>query len=143
MDDAAEQRPRILVVGDSFVDVHAGPISSLPTWGTNTVSEEAIVALPGGAALNVASNLQRLGGRPMLFSGIGRDSFGDLLRGHCHSLGLRVWEAAADAAVPVESLPLLFQIFDPLQGAAATDAALGGWLLTLLRPTRAAPGNLD
>ena len=100
MDDAAEQRPRILVVGDSFVDVHAGPISSLPTWGTNTVSEEPIVALPGGAALNVASNLQRLGGRPMLFSGIGRDSFGDLLRGHCHSLGLRVWEAAADAAQP-------------------------------------------
>ena len=29
------------------------------------------MALPGGAALNVASNLQRLGGRPMLFSGIG------------------------------------------------------------------------
>ena len=92
---------RILVVGDAFVDVHAGPLADLPTWGTNTVSPEPIAAMPGGAALNVASWLQRLlGGGVVLYTGIGRDSFGDLLRAHCAALGLELWEAAAEAGAP-------------------------------------------
>ena len=44
-------------------------------------------------------------------------------------------EAEADAAVPEESLPLLHQLFDPLQGAAAADSALCSWLLALLHPS--------
>ena len=93
-------RATVLVVGDSFVDVHAGPIDALPSWGTNTVSPSPIVALPGGAALNVASGLHRLRGNTVLFSGIGRDPFGDVLRSHCTRLGLRLWEATADETAP-------------------------------------------
>ena len=44
-------------------------------------------------------------------------------------------EAEADAALPEESLPLLHQLFDPLQGAAAADSALCSWLLALLHPS--------
>ena len=98
---AAQEPPTaVLVVGDSFVDVHAGPLGSLPTWGTNTISPAPIEALPGGAALNVATSLQRLGVGTTLFSGIGRDAFGELLRSHCNKLGLRLWEASADANAP-------------------------------------------
>ena len=45
----------ILILGDTFVDVTAGPLASLPTWGGNTISPSRIAAFPGGAALNVAS----------------------------------------------------------------------------------------
>eukprot|EP00966_Prymnesium_polylepis_P109304 2530226-Prymnesium_polylepis.1 len=90
----------ILVVGDSFVDVHAGPLTALPTWGTNTVSPSPIVALPGGAALNVASALHRLRGSTVLFSGVGRDAFGDLLRTHCARVGFSLWEATTPADAP-------------------------------------------
>ena len=47
-----------------------------------------------------------------------------------------VSEVEADAAVPEESLPLLHQLLDPLQGAAVTDTALCAWLLGLLHPIR-------
>ena len=71
-------RSTVLVVGDSFVDVLAGPLPNLPTFGTNTVSPEPIAALPGGSALNVACNLQRLRGGTALFTGVGRDAFGEI-----------------------------------------------------------------
>ena len=90
----------ILVVGDSFCDVNAGPLPQLPMWGVNTVSPEPILAQPGGAALNVASWLQRLRGDTALYSGIGHDAFGDMLRHHCGSVGVRLMEAAADATQP-------------------------------------------
>jgi sugar/nucleoside kinase (ribokinase family) len=91
----------ILVVGDAFCDVNAGPLTTLPRWGTNTVSPEPILAHPGGAALNVASWLQRLrGGNVALFTGIGRDAFGDLLRLHLSSFGVRLLEAASDSTAP-------------------------------------------
>jgi sugar/nucleoside kinase (ribokinase family) len=83
----------VLVVGDSFCDVNAGPLPHLPQWGRNVVSPEAIVAHPGGAALNVASNLARLGIPVALYTGIGNDAFGDMLRRHCASLGVRLIEA--------------------------------------------------
>ena len=65
------KRRTILVVGDSFCDVNAGPLPRLPEWGRNVVSPERILAQPGGAALNVACNLQRLRGDTALYSGIG------------------------------------------------------------------------
>ncbi|EOD17291.1 hypothetical protein EMIHUDRAFT_244145 [Emiliania huxleyi CCMP1516] len=92
------KRRTILVVGDSFCDVNAGPLPRLPEWGRNVVSPERILAQPGGAALNVACNLQRLRGDTALYSGIGRDAFGDLLRVHLDSLGLTLaWDVAADS----------------------------------------------
>ena len=95
------QRRTILVVGDSFCDVNAGPLTSLPQWGINTVSPAPILAQPGGAALNVASWLQRLRGDACLFSGIGSDQFGDMLRRHLEKIGVRLLEAkSADAALP-------------------------------------------
>ena len=90
----------VLVVGDSFCDVNAGPLASLPTWGRNTISPKPILAQPGGAALNVASWLQRLRGDTALFSGIGRDQFGDMLRRHLTRLGVKLVEAASDANAP-------------------------------------------
>ena len=89
------KRTTVLVVGDAFCDVNAGPLDGLPRWGTNTVSPEPILAQPGGAALNVASNLQRLRGDVTLFSGIGNDAFGQMLRAHCKKLGVRLLEPAS------------------------------------------------
>ena len=94
-------RRSVLVVGDSFCDVNAGPLPHLPQWGRNVISPQAIAAHPGGAALNVASNLARLGVPVTLFTGIGRDAFGDMLRSHCKSLGVRLIEATpSDANQP-------------------------------------------
>ena len=94
-------RSTVLVVGDSFVDVLAGPLPNLPTFGTNTVSPEPIAALPGGSALNVACNLQRLRGGTALFTGVGRDAFGEIPRRHCADIGVTLLEATChDAAAP-------------------------------------------
>jgi len=134
--EARADTTTVLVVGDSFVDVHAGPLGSLPTWGTNTVSPAPIEALPGGAALNVAASLQRLGIGTTLFSGIGRDAFGELLRSHCAKLGLRLWEAAGDDAAPTGVCMVLsgpedrafcshFGVSDTFDASELTADALG------------------
>ena len=88
----------ILVVGDAFVDVCAGPLPSLPTWGSNTISPMPIVALPGGSAINVASWLHRLRGKTKVYTGIGQDEFGHVLRRHCAGLGLPLLEAPIPAS---------------------------------------------
>ena len=90
----------ILVIGDAFCDVNAGPLPKLPQWGVNVVSPQPICAMPGGAALNVASWLQRLRGGVTLYTGIGHDAFGDMLRQHCTKFGLRLIEAPSDARQP-------------------------------------------
>ena len=98
---AAVSRRSMLVVGDAFADVIAGPLSNLPMWGRNTVSPGAIEAQPGGAAVNVASGLHCLRGDTYLFTGIGHDAFGDMLRRHCSRIGLQLLEAAcSDTAQP-------------------------------------------
>ena len=71
-----EDESAVLVLGDTFVDIHAGPFHNLPTWGTDTSSPSPIEAVPSGAALNVASALQRLRGGTTLYTGVGQDSFG-------------------------------------------------------------------
>ena len=96
----ATRRRSILVIGDAFCDVNAGPLASLPQWGTNTISPEAIAVHAGGAALNVASGLQQLRGDTHLFTGLGQDGFGELLRRHCSSLGMDVIEAV-DRSTPL------------------------------------------
>jgi sugar/nucleoside kinase (ribokinase family) len=92
---------RVLVVGDAFCDVNAGPLPQLPRWGCNTISPEPILAQAGGAALNVACGLSRLGVATSLYTGLGKDAFGDLLRGHCARLGVDLMEATVtDQAQP-------------------------------------------
>ena len=95
-----DHRRTVLVVGDSFCDVLAGPLASLPKWGVNVVSPSPILAQPGGAALNVACGLARLRGNTTLFSGIGRDAFGDLLRAHLSQVGVQLIEAGGDTSQP-------------------------------------------
>eukprot|EP00937_MAST-01D_sp_MAST-1D-sp2_P002929 g2929.t1 len=92
----------VLVVGDSFVDVLAGPLPRLPSLGTNVISPKPIAALPGGAALNVAANLRRLRGdvEVSLFTGLGSDAFGEIPRAHCAALGVRLLEAEVDQCLP-------------------------------------------
>ena len=100
---ASGEADGILVVGDAFVDVLAGPLPSLPSLGTNVVSPEPIAALPGGAALNVACNLRRLANparRVTLFTGLGRDAFSEVPRSHCAKLGVNLIEADVDARLP-------------------------------------------
>ena len=98
---AAAAGPRVLVVGDTFVDVLAGPIAQLPAWGHAVASSKPIEVLPGGCALNVASSLARLRGCAALYSGIGRDAFGDIPRNHLARLGVTLHEAhCADPAAP-------------------------------------------
>ena len=88
----------ILVVGDTFVDVAAGPLSEMPPWGHAVVSPDPIRALPGGCALNVASSLSRLcsGRTAALYSGIGNDAFGAIPRRHLNQLGVQLHAASCD-----------------------------------------------
>lgn len=88
----------VLVVGDAFCDVNAGPLPGLPQWGCNVISPGAIAAMPGGGALNVACGLQRLRGSTALFTGIGRDAFGDMLRRHCAEVGVNLVEARGNGS---------------------------------------------
>jgi sugar/nucleoside kinase (ribokinase family) len=83
-------RPRVLVVGDTFVDVLAGPLPSIPAWGGAVVSPNPIQAVAGGCGHNVAAALVRLGGRgsAALYSGVGRDAFGQLSLRHMQEVGV-------------------------------------------------------
>lgn len=51
----------VLVVGDAFVDIVAGPLETLPTsWGTDTFSPQPILQLAGGSAQNTVCDLLRM-----------------------------------------------------------------------------------
>ena len=98
MDDGSSS---VLVVGDTFVDVLAGPLDDMPEWGHAVVSPAPIRALPGGCALNVASSLARLNVRTVLYSGIGNDAFGAIPRAHLSKMGVTLAEAqCSDPAAP-------------------------------------------
>jgi sugar/nucleoside kinase (ribokinase family) len=45
---------RIVVLGDTFFDVCAAPVSNLPRWDTDTLAP--IETFPGGSAVNIASH---------------------------------------------------------------------------------------
>ena len=83
----------VLVVGDTFVDVIAGPLHDMPEWGHAVVSPAPRRALPGGCALNVASSLAQLNVQTVLYSGIGTDAFGAISRAHLSKMGVTLVEA--------------------------------------------------
>lgn len=98
---AGDGSSSVLVVGDTFVDVLAGPLQNMPEWGHAVVSPAPIRALPGGCALNVASSLARLNVQTVLYSGIGNDAFGAIPRAHLSKMGVTLAEAqCADPAAP-------------------------------------------
>jgi hypothetical protein len=80
MADRPRDGKKVLVVGDVFVDVLAGPLDRLPRWGKDTYSPHAIEALAGGSAQNTASGLGSLGVSTTLFSAVGADAFADVVR---------------------------------------------------------------
>ncbi|RHY90530.1 hypothetical protein DYB37_006214 [Aphanomyces astaci] len=72
----------IAVIGDSFVDVLAG-VQTLPAWGQDSPCKEPIQMQPGGSALNTATQLANLNsGGVALFTAVGADAFGDMLKNH-------------------------------------------------------------
>jgi sugar/nucleoside kinase (ribokinase family) len=73
---------QVIVLGDAFVDILAGPLASLPRWGAD-VECPSISQLPGGSALNVAVQLGTLcdGIAKCTFHGlVGNDEFAHILR---------------------------------------------------------------
>jgi sugar/nucleoside kinase (ribokinase family) len=73
---------QVIILGDAFVDILAGPLASLPRWGAD-VECPAISQLPGGSALNVAVHLGTLcdGNANCSFHGlVGDDDFANILR---------------------------------------------------------------
>jgi sugar/nucleoside kinase (ribokinase family) len=81
---------QVIVLGDAFVDILAGPLASLPRWGAD-VECPAISQLPGGSALNVAVHLGTLcnGNAVCSFHGlVGNDDFANILRKRVTSAGL-------------------------------------------------------
>ena len=72
----------VIVIGDAFVDILAGPLESLPRWGADVECPE-ISQLAGGSALNVAVHLGTLcqGVAKCSFFGlVGNDDFSNILR---------------------------------------------------------------
>jgi sugar/nucleoside kinase (ribokinase family) len=80
----------VIVLGDAFVDILAGPLASLPRWGAD-VECPAISQLPGGSALNVAVHLGTLceGKANCSFHGlVGDDEFANILRKRITAAGV-------------------------------------------------------
>jgi sugar/nucleoside kinase (ribokinase family) len=74
---------QVIVLGDAFVDIVAGPLQSLPRWGAD-VEAPAVSQLAGGSALNVAVHLGFLckgSDAKCSFHGlVGDDDFANILR---------------------------------------------------------------
>eukprot|EP00038_Savillea_parva_P026033 m.50914 g.50914 ORF g.50914 m.50914 type:complete len:485 (-) comp7271_c0_seq1:148-1602(-) len=85
--------PRVLVVGDVFVDILAGPLERLPMWGKDTYSPLPITAVPGGSAQNTATGLASLGIDTQLYSAVGCDVFADVVRQRLATRGVQFREA--------------------------------------------------
>eukprot|EP00041_Stephanoeca_diplocostata_P030258 m.910417 g.910417 ORF g.910417 m.910417 type:complete len:237 (-) comp23722_c0_seq5:298-1008(-) len=84
----------VLVIGDAFVDIVAGPLESLPvTWGTDTFSPQPILQLAGGSAQNTASGLAALGTDTTFFTGMARDTFAQVICSQCTQNGVKIREA--------------------------------------------------
>ncbi|MGH3365861.1 MAG: carbohydrate kinase family protein [Nocardioidaceae bacterium] len=81
----------ILVVGESLVDVVTGP------EGATDQQAFEHVATPGGAPLNVAVGLARLGVPTQLLTRFGRDANGERIARHLESSGVRLRPGSADA----------------------------------------------
>ena len=95
---------RIVVVGESLVDLVAGP------------DRRTYVAHPGGSPLNVAYGLARLGRPTSLLTRLGDDAFGTLVRDHLDRAGV-------DLLAPPEpglATSLATVTLDP-QGSASYD----------------------
>ena len=91
---------RVLVLGDAFVDIVAGPLESLPRWGAD-VEAPTVCQLAGGSALNVAVHLGFLSKDTTAecsFHGlVGNDDFANILRNRLSAAGvLGSMETAAD-----------------------------------------------
>ncbi len=81
---------QVIVLGDAFVDILAGPLASLPRWGAD-VDCPSISQLPGGSALNVAVHLGKLcdGNATCSFHGlVGDDDFASILRKRIAAAGV-------------------------------------------------------
>lgn len=83
--DVSTEDPRLLVVGESLMDI--------------VRSGEGEECYPGGSPMNVAFGLARLGDRVQFVTQIGRDKIGDKLVAHLESAGVELWPGSVvDAA---------------------------------------------
>ena len=75
----------VLVAGESLVDVVIGP------------DGQTIESAPGGAPLNIAVGLARLGVPTALLTTIGADEYGERVARHVHDSGVALHEGAHDS----------------------------------------------
>lgn len=92
-------RPKVLVIGDVFADIVAGPLKAIPQWGEVSLSrfaykKDTLVDRPieicmGGSALNTALMLHDLGTCEVhLVSAVGDDLMGSILEQQIGERGL-------------------------------------------------------
>jgi len=75
----------VLVAGESLVDVVIGP------------DGQTIESAPGGAPLNIAVGLARLGVPTALLTSIGADEYGERVARHVHDAGVALHEGVHDS----------------------------------------------
>jgi hypothetical protein len=88
----AQGKPLVIaILGDTFVDVVAGPLEALPTWGTDTLVDRPIKLMLGGSGANLATHLTgamqqdllqtgSASSQCVLHSAIGSDELGQFAR---------------------------------------------------------------
>jgi fructokinase len=86
MTDTTGTPGSVLVAGESLVDVVVGP------------DGQTLEAAPGGAPLNIAVGLARLGVPTHLLTSFGRDAHGDRLDAHLRDSGVRLQPGSRAAA---------------------------------------------
>ncbi|MCC6748551.1 MAG: carbohydrate kinase [Deltaproteobacteria bacterium] len=82
-----DRRARVVCFGEALVDLFP---ASLDARGRPLAAVETFRRCVGGAPANVAVGLGRLGVRAALLSYVGRDAFGDFLRGALETDGVEV-----------------------------------------------------
>lgn len=75
------QRPRVICLGEALIDL-------TPVRGQDFSSASQVSARVGGAPLNVAVHLKRVGADPLFLGAISSDSFGDRIRSLLDSRGI-------------------------------------------------------
>src|SRR5215207_4248665 len=100
----AEARTAVTVVGSVHIDIVA-TADRLPASGESVVGHRVALA-PGGKAGNQAAQAARNGARTFLIGRVGRDVFGDQLRGALAPTGVDTTYLIADAQEPTGISPV-------------------------------------
>ena len=100
----------ISIIGDAFVDIFCR-CSNLPVLGGDTLLQKPMELLPGGSGVNTATHLVGLLNshndncdaaslvsfdEVNVYTAVGMDDHGDLLRGHANEIGFKLFDCSSN-----------------------------------------------